>query len=338
MKRKVEVVAAVVAASAVIGGVAAAASSPAVVTGGTSSVSQTSAVLHGTVNPNGSSTTYYFQWGLTTAYGVNGKPLSAGGGVKTISVHETAGGLIPGTRYHYHLVATNRFGTTAGADRAFTTTGHPPPDVATGPATSVNATGSTLTGVVNPRGETTTWTFQYGTTPSYGQQTAAQTIAAVSTPQNVAWSLQGLLAPGTIYHYRLVASHASAISSGADGQFMTFPSPRPIPAVRASTKPGRIRHRPFAFTTSGTVAGPSWIPGQYACQGILTMRFFRGTREVGFTIAGLQPNCTFSAPTVFARKPGRPTSKPVHLRVVIRFLATGYLAGNRAPIEHVTLG
>ena len=66
-KLKVLLAAAVIATS--VAGVAAAASSPSVVTGATSSVTQSSVVLHGSVNPNGKSTTYFFQWGLTTAYG-----------------------------------------------------------------------------------------------------------------------------------------------------------------------------------------------------------------------------------------------------------------------------
>jgi phosphodiesterase/alkaline phosphatase D-like protein len=338
MKRRLQVMTVAIAATGAIAGVAAAASSPAVVTGVASKVTDTSAVLHGTVNPNGSSTTYFFQWGLTTGYGLNGKPLSAGGGVKTISVQQTPTGLIPGTPYHYRLVATNQFGTTVGRDRTFTTAGHPPPSVATGPATAVNATGSTLTGVVNPQGEKTTWMFQYGTTTAYTVQTAPQAIAAGSSPQNVGWSLQGLLAPGTIYHYRLVASHGSVTSNGTDGTFMTYPIPRPVPAVRATTKPHRASRRPYVFTTTGTVNKPSWMPNQYVCFGNLTLRFFRGTRQVGFTIAGLQPNCTFSTSTEFARIPGRRSTTPVRLRLVIRYLATGYLAGNRASIEHVTLG
>ena len=57
-----------------------AATSPAVVTGSASHLAQTSARLNGTVNPNGSGTTYFFQWGLDTNYGVNSQSLSAGAG------------------------------------------------------------------------------------------------------------------------------------------------------------------------------------------------------------------------------------------------------------------
>jgi hypothetical protein len=336
MRRTVQVLAVVIAGSMVPASVAVAAASPSVVTGGTSSIHQTSATLHGTVNPNGSSTTYFFQWGLTNGYGDTGRTFSAGSGTTAKSVADTIGGLTPGTTYHYRLVATNQFGTTAGADRHFTTAGPPPPGVITGPATQLNSRGATLTGVVYPSHATTTWWFNFGTTTGYGLQTTKQTLSSTTVPQNVAASLQGVLAPGTIYHYQLVASHSSATSSGADGQFMTYPTVRPRPRITARVRPGRDRSAPYTFTTTGLV-GPTSIPAQYACHGNVTIRFFRGLRQVGFTLAGVQPNCTFGAQSLFPRLP-RHTQAPVHLRVVIRFISTPYLAGNRANYQHVTLG
>src|SRR5437868_5094970 len=107
MKRRLLVVAGTVAASAVLVGVAQAGSAPTVTTGAVGKVAENSAVLHGTVNPNGASTTYYFQWGLTTSYGSNSAPRSAGNGVRRVSVERRAKGLAPGTVYHYRLVATS---------------------------------------------------------------------------------------------------------------------------------------------------------------------------------------------------------------------------------------
>src|SRR6516165_7263316 len=127
MHTKLKVLVSVIATSAMVGGIAAAASSPSVTTGSASSIKTTSAVLHGAVNPNGSGTSYTFQWGLTSAYGVNGASHSAGSGTTAKSASATAGGLLPGTPYHYRLIATNRFGVTVGADRTFKTRGNPPP-------------------------------------------------------------------------------------------------------------------------------------------------------------------------------------------------------------------
>jgi hypothetical protein len=338
MRRKFQVAAAVVTGSAVLAGVAGAASSPAVVTGGTSSRTNTSAVLNGTVNPNGSSTTYYYQWGPTTGYGATSKPASAGQGTKAVSVKATAAGLAPGTTYHYRLVATNQFGTSAGRDRTFKTTGHPPPGVVTGPATQLASNGATLTGAVYPSGQNTTWWFNWGTSTSYGEQTAKQVASSTTPEEGVADSLQGLLAPGTIYHYQLVASHggSTATSFGADSTFMTYPTHRPYALVHARTRPKTAARRPYVLTTTGSI-NPASIPAQWGCHGNVTIRFFDGRRQVRFTLAGVQPNCTFGAQTVFQNLP-RHSRAPVHLHVVIRFVATPYLAGNRAPYEHITLG
>lgn len=338
MKRRIAVAAAVFAVIAAATSVAAAATSPSVVTGGTSGRTQSSAVLKGTVNPNGSSSTYYLQWGLTNGYGDTGPTRSAGARSTAVAVQETATGLEPGTVYHYRLVATNQYGTSTGADRTFTTAGHPPPGVATGPATNLSSSGATLTGTVNPAGEATTWWFRWGGTTGYGQQTAPQTLAAGASPQSVTASLQGLLNQGTIYHFQLVASHpGSATTYGNDASFLTYPFPKPVPRFGALTQPRRARFRPYVLTTTGRIIGPSWMPAQYACSGDVTIRFFRGLRQVGFTLAGLNPDCTFTAQTTFQHLPGR-GGAPAHLRVVVRFVSTPYLATNRARIERITLG
>ena len=112
------------------------ASSPTLLTGDASSVTSSSAILHGTVNPNGAATHYRFEWGLTTAYGAASRLRYAGSGTTVNSVQATIGDLLPGTIYHYRVVASNKLGDTSGDDRTFTTKGHPPPGAATGPATA----------------------------------------------------------------------------------------------------------------------------------------------------------------------------------------------------------
>jgi hypothetical protein len=342
MNRKLLVFAGTIAATAALGGVAAAASAPSAVTGSATQIKTTTAVLNGTVNPNGASTTYYFQFGLTSSYGAASAPNSAGPGVKAKGISQSAGGFVQGTIYHYRLVASNQFGTTFGTDRTFKTTGHAPPGVVTGSAVRLSTTSATLTGAVFPGSESTTWFFQWGNTPSYGQNTAAQKDAPSTTAQVAVVPLESLLAPGIIYHYRLVASHAGAATTyGADSTFMTYPSPRPTPTITASTRPGHQQHGPFVFTTTGSLGLPSWMPPQYACNGNVTFRFYRGLKEVGFTNAGIQPNCTFSGRTVFNTIPGGRRLHPhraVELRIVVRSLSNNYLETNVATTEHVKLG
>jgi hypothetical protein len=335
---KLKVLAAVVVAAGTLAGVAAAASSPSVITGSTSSVHSTSAVLHGTVNPSGRSTTYFFQWGLTNAYGALTTVRSAGNGTKNVAVHRSATALIPGTSYHYRLVASNGSGQSFGADHTFKTAGHPPPAVATGPATGVTSTAATVTGVVNPNGATTTYEFQYGLTTVYGLQTAPATLSAATAPISVAQTLTGLT-PRTVFHYRIVALHGSSIvSPGIDGVFMTHPSTRPKAGITARTKPGTDRKRPYSFTTSGSI-NRRGIPGTFACNGQLTVKYFSGRKRVGTFLIPLGGNCTFSGKNTFQKLPrhGRVNGQ-VHVTVQIHYGGNGYLAPVNAKPEHITLG
>ena len=338
MKRKLKLLAAAVVAAGTVTGVAAAASSPSVVTGSTSAVHSTSAVLHGTVNPNGRSTTYYFQWGLTTAYGAVTTVRSAGDGTKNVAVHRTATGLIPGTRYHYRLVANNGSGQSVGTDHTFTTAGHPPPAVATGPVSNVTSTGATVTGILNPNGAETTYKFQYGPTTAYGVETLPVAVPAGHAIVPVSATLTSL-SPGTVFHYRIVALHGTTVSSvGIDQVFMTHPSTRPKAGITVRTKPGTDRSRPYSFTTSGSVNRRN-IPGTFACNGTITVKYFSGRKRVGTFLIPLGGNCTFSGKNTFRKLPraGRVNGQ-VHLTLQIRYGGNGYLAPVSAKPEHITLG
>jgi hypothetical protein len=101
---------------------AVAATLPAASTGGARQVSYGSATLTGSVNPNGSDTSYYFQYGLTRAYGGQTAIADAGAGIHKLSVSLPLAGLQPLTLYHYRLVAVNVAGATIGGDRTLLTT------------------------------------------------------------------------------------------------------------------------------------------------------------------------------------------------------------------------
>jgi hypothetical protein len=97
------------------------AAAPAVTTGAASSVSYGSATLTGRIDPRGSNTSYYFQYGTTTAYGAQTAPADAGAGTTSIAVSVPVTGLLPVTVYHYRLIAVNAAGAATGADHAFKT-------------------------------------------------------------------------------------------------------------------------------------------------------------------------------------------------------------------------
>jgi hypothetical protein len=103
----------------------ASAATPLVTTGGAAQVTITTATLTGTVNPRGLTTSYFFQYGTTTAYGTRTPSTSAGKGGARVAAAAQVTGLAPNTRYHYRLLAHNGDGTVAGNDRTFTTPRQP---------------------------------------------------------------------------------------------------------------------------------------------------------------------------------------------------------------------
>ena len=99
------------------------AATPAVSTEAASSVSITSAELHGTVNPIGSATNIWFEWGTSsTLSSFNSTPQQfVGSGSTNLSVSADIIGLAPGATHYYRLAASNSTGTARGPILSFTT-------------------------------------------------------------------------------------------------------------------------------------------------------------------------------------------------------------------------
>ena len=92
--------------------------------GNESEVGELHIKLNGTVNSHGSDTHYYFQYGPTTSYGTDAPAApgnDAGSGIKAVAASATVSGLLPGTTYHYRLVAKSAAGESITSDKTFTT-------------------------------------------------------------------------------------------------------------------------------------------------------------------------------------------------------------------------
>jgi hypothetical protein len=196
-------------------------SPPGVVTGSASSLAATSATLNGSVDANGRSTTWYFEYGTSTSYGSKTSTKSASG-TNAAPVSASVTGLQAGHTYHFRLVATSDGGTTNGADATFTTSGAP--SVSTGSASSIAPTTAKLNGTVTPNGLSTNWYFEYGTSTSYGTRTSTQSAGSGGTAQNESASLTKLKV-ATVYHFRIVASNSAGTTAGVDRTFSTSVPP-----------------------------------------------------------------------------------------------------------------
>jgi hypothetical protein len=187
-------------------------------------VSQFTATLNGTIDPEGVPTSYHFVYGPTPAYG-----LAAPSPDEYVPVNETddavsvvVSELQPGTIYHFALVANSPEGQSFGPDETFQTPAVPPPAVTTGNASEVSVGAVTLAGSIDPEGFETGYYFEYGTSPGYGSRWPSLDVAlgGLSGAQSVVSFVEGLQ-PGTVYHYRLVASDPGGVGYGADATFAT---------------------------------------------------------------------------------------------------------------------
>jgi hypothetical protein len=193
---------------------------PTVVSGEAGSITQTTATLNATVNPEATATTYQFEYGPTTAYGtkVPATAKSVGSGSTAAAVSEPISGLSANTTFHFRISATNVNGTSKGADKIFSTVG--PPSAITGEASGVSAKQATLNASVNPKGAATTFQFEYGMTTGYGTKVpvTAESIGSGMVAVAVSKQLTSLV-EGATYHFRVVASSSLGTSTAADETF-----------------------------------------------------------------------------------------------------------------------
>jgi phosphodiesterase/alkaline phosphatase D-like protein len=193
--------------------------SPTVATSTATNVTTTGAQLNGTVNPNGSSTTYRFEYGTTSSYGASTDLQLAGSTVAPVAVSAVLTGLTPGTTYHFRITASNAGGSVQGVDQTFATSVSLP-NATTTAATAVAPTSAQLNGSVNPSGAATTYYFEYGLTTSYGAATTVQNAGSGSSEVVVNAAISGLN-PSSTYHYRVVATNSAGTARGTDQTFTT---------------------------------------------------------------------------------------------------------------------
>jgi len=99
------------------------ATSPTVTTNTATGISSNAAILNGTANPNGNSTTCYFEYGHTSNYDLTTGNTNVGSGTTNVPVINVITGLNASNTYHFRIVATNSDGTSFGSDQIFATTG-----------------------------------------------------------------------------------------------------------------------------------------------------------------------------------------------------------------------
>jgi hypothetical protein len=149
------------------------------------------------------------------------------------------------------------------------------PGATTGGTSALSANGVRLHGSVDPNNQPTSYYFEYGTTRRYGSRTGDSAAGNGGSPRNVSAEVGGL-APNTVYHYRIVASNPTGVTSGADRTFRTRPQPL---GLNISATPN-----PVVFGSPTTITGTLTGTGNAGKQVVLQQRAFPYT--TGFANVG----------------------------------------------------
>jgi hypothetical protein len=184
------------------------------------------------------------------------------------------------------------------------------PSVTTRSASSVGQNTAVLRGSVNPRGEATSYAFQYGTTTSYGAETANHSAGSGTSTRDVAVKVAGLT-PGTTYHFRLLATNADGTTAGSDRTFRTGLPPAKAPAILA-TAPFAPSANAVTFTAIvNPNAATTTYRFQYGTSTAYGVETFGKTlaasvspSQVNFTIGSLAPHTTYHFRVVASNRGG----------------------------------
>jgi hypothetical protein len=273
-----------------------------IITNSASDITQTSAVLNGTVNPNGVITKVSFQWRRNdNLFGSwNNTPVhSIGSGTAEVTVSYTVTVLTPNTQYNFRLVASRGSTTSFGSNQPFTTE-PAPPACTTDAASNTTPDSARLNGTVNPNALTTTAYFNYGLTTSYTFSTTPQPIGSGNKGVAVWADISGL-SPETQYNFRVVGINSIGTAYGNNKTFTTGAPPGSAPTC---TTDATSNITPNSARLNGTVIPNRLATNVYFNYGLTTSYTFTTTPQaigngstsvaVWADISGLLPNTGYN--------------------------------------------
>lgn len=193
---------------------------------GAKDITRNSATITGEVNPNGTATSYWYEYGRDTNFGYVTSFQGTNSGTSYMDVPTSISGLEPLTKYYFRLNAQNQFGTVNGSVMNFTTTGpatSSKPAVVTSNATNISSADATFVGSINPNGADTTYWFEYSTDSLLGNLIGTGTpkgVVARSTNQDVKINVNSLQS-NTKYYYHLVGRNDNGTVYGNTVSFTT---------------------------------------------------------------------------------------------------------------------
>jgi hypothetical protein len=221
---------------------------PIVTTLAASAVTNTTATLNGSANPNGTATNGWFRYSTTNpgscsdSFGTR-SPSSGGtalGSGSPGTYTQALTGLTAQTTYYFCALASNTVGTNFGAVMTFITAGVPV--VTTNAATGVVGTSAVLNGAATANSAATTAWFRYSTTSpgtcndTFGTRQPSSAGVSIGTGTTAVPFTQALtgLTPGATYYVCALASNTYGTATGSLATF-TQPTATPIVTTGSAT-------------------------------------------------------------------------------------------------------
>jgi hypothetical protein len=189
------------------------------------------ATLHGSFEPEGISTSWYFEYrkaGTVESWSKTPGAVAANSQAKALEVEKLIASLAPNTSYNCRLTAENTYGTTVGPEGEFTTAS--PPVVEGESFSAVGFSSVTLQAKIDGFGARDGYRFEYGTSKEYEtSETFSTSEAVIANP--VRGEVQVRipvtdLKPATTYYFRVIVTqpHNGGTAIGEDeAKFTTFP-------------------------------------------------------------------------------------------------------------------
>lgn len=231
--------------------------------------------ISGTIDPNGptspginlapvpADTKYRVEYKRTSdaSWTVYAPDVAFGHGTTPASFSVGISGLTPKVEYQARVVVTKPFGFQQVVETTapFTTLAAPP-FVSALSSSDVTATSSELHAQINPLGTDTSYHFEYGKTPAYGQRTPEIDIGDSLSPVSVQDHIDNL--EPVVYHFRVVATNSEGTTASTDQTFNFYPEPCPNSTARQQTGSGSLPDcRAYELVTPGDAGTITLIPG-----------------------------------------------------------------------------
>jgi hypothetical protein len=210
-----------------------------------SNLSPRGATISGDINPNGvgingvvpipANTTYRVEYKKSSdsRWELYAPDVAVGSGGSPIPFNVGVSALTPNTSYDVRVIVVKPFGGGRVVDTQTFTTLPAPPTIDALSSSNVSATSADLHAKVNAQGTASTYHFEYGTTPAYGQSTPETPLGSSLDPVRVSAHIEGL--DPVVYHFRVVATNALGTTTSINQTFTFYPEPCPNSAVRQQT-------------------------------------------------------------------------------------------------------